>query len=61
MVKVSQMLRSTYRKSAERRSSVQKSKFDHMQHNNYRLSAYVSSDNSAQPYLGTHIYAHVHE
>ena len=29
MVKVSQMLRSTYRKSAERRSSVQKSKFDH--------------------------------
>ena len=29
MVKVSQILRSTYRKSTERRSSVQKSKLDH--------------------------------
>ena len=54
------VLRSTYRKSAERMSSVQKSKFDH----NIiirGISAYVSSDKTAQPYLGTHIYGHVHE
>ena len=31
------------------------------QRNNYRLSAHVSSDTSAQPYWGKHIYVRIHE